>query len=136
MTDAEVRAYLKSQIRLILVSNGPDGYSPFIGGRVTHPFLWPALRAKIAKIIITRTRDQWCEVFEGTHVCFAPVMSIKEAPKHPHIVARKTFIEVVRGGRAHPTSARSTLLADARADTWTTAPAGWRYTNDPEGAWL
>jgi alpha-methylacyl-CoA racemase len=49
---------------------------------------------KIAVIFRTKTRDQWCEIMEGTDACFTPVLSLDEAPKHPHNVARKSFIEV------------------------------------------
>ena len=41
-----------------------------------------------------KTREEWCELIEGSDVCFAPVLSIEEAPKHPHNVARGTFTEV------------------------------------------
>lgn len=55
---------------------------------------WPELKEKFASIFATRTRDQWCELFEGTDVCFAPVLTMTEATHHPHNVERKTFIEV------------------------------------------
>lgn len=55
---------------------------------------WPALSAKIAAIIKTKTRDEWSALMEGTDVCFAPVLSMAEAPAHPHNVARETFVEV------------------------------------------
>jgi alpha-methylacyl-CoA racemase len=55
---------------------------------------WPALREKLAAAIAGRTRDEWCEILEGTDVCFAPVLDLAEAPLHPHNVARKTFVEV------------------------------------------
>jgi alpha-methylacyl-CoA racemase len=55
---------------------------------------WPTLKAKLAEVIKTKTRDQWCAIMDATDVCFAPVMSLKEAPSHPHNVARKTFVEV------------------------------------------
>jgi alpha-methylacyl-CoA racemase len=55
---------------------------------------WPALKEKIAAIIATKTRDEWCAIMEGTDVCFAPVLSMSEAPAHPHIKARGTFTEV------------------------------------------
>ncbi len=42
----------------------------------------------------TKTRDEWCEIMEGTDVCFAPVLSMGEAPEHPHNRARKTFVEI------------------------------------------
>lgn len=65
--------------------------------------LWPSLKARLAAVIITRTRDQWSALMEGTDVCFAPVLSMTEAPHHPHNVARGTFVEhegVVQPGPA------------------------------------
>ncbi|VVN97302.1 CaiB/BaiF CoA transferase family protein [Pseudomonas fluorescens] len=56
--------------------------------------LWPTLKAKLAQRFLERTRDQWCKLLEGTDVCFAPVLSIAEAPSHPHHIARNTFITV------------------------------------------
>ena len=55
---------------------------------------WPALKEKLAAVVATKSRDEWCEVLEGTDVCFAPVLSMAEAPSHPHNVARGTFTEV------------------------------------------
>ncbi|MEZ5558900.1 MAG: CaiB/BaiF CoA-transferase family protein [Pseudomonadales bacterium] len=55
---------------------------------------WPALKQELMKVFKTRTRDQWCEIMEGTDVCFAPVLSIFEAPDHPHNRARGTFVEI------------------------------------------
>jgi alpha-methylacyl-CoA racemase len=49
---------------------------------------WYGDSAKLAAVIRTRTRDEWCEVLEGTDACFAPVLSLQEAPGHPHIRAR------------------------------------------------
>lgn len=61
---------------------------------------WPALRDKLAALFRTRTRDQWCELLEGTDVCFAPVLDFEEAAKHPHNQARGSFMET--GGVTHP----------------------------------
>jgi len=55
---------------------------------------WPALKERLAGIFRTRTRDEWCEIMEGTDVCFAPVLTIPEAVAHPHNVHRGTFVEV------------------------------------------
>ena len=55
---------------------------------------WSNKKEVLAQIFKTRTRDEWCEIMEGTDVCFAPVLSIWEAPDHPHNQARETFIEV------------------------------------------
>jgi alpha-methylacyl-CoA racemase len=54
---------------------------------------WPAMREKFAAVFRTRTRDEWCALMEGEEVCFAPVLSMREAPEHPHIKARETFVE-------------------------------------------
>jgi len=55
---------------------------------------WPKLKEKIAAVFKTKTRDQWCKTMEGTDACFAPVLSLEEAPEHPHNVARKTFVKM------------------------------------------
>ncbi len=55
---------------------------------------WPAFKEELAAIFATKTRDEWCELIEGSDVCFAPVLSMEEAPRHPHNVARGTFTEV------------------------------------------
>ena len=55
---------------------------------------WPEQKEAIKKIILDKTRDEWCELMEGTDVCFAPVLDMVEAPKHPHNIERKTFIDL------------------------------------------
>lgn len=55
---------------------------------------WPVLKEKLAAILLTRTRDQWCALLEGSDACVAPVLDMDEAPRHPHNVSRGTFIEV------------------------------------------
>ena len=55
---------------------------------------WPALKDRVAKVFKSKTQEEWCEVMEGTDVCFAPVLSMAEAPEHPHLKYRGTFIEV------------------------------------------
>jgi alpha-methylacyl-CoA racemase len=64
---------------------------------------WPALKERLAAIFRTKTRDEWCEIMEHTDVCFAPVLSMAEAPQHPHNVARGTFLE--RNGVVQPAPA-------------------------------
>ena len=54
---------------------------------------WPEMREKAAAVFRTRTREQWCELMEGSDVCFAPVLDLAEAPQHPHNRARQTFVE-------------------------------------------
>lgn len=55
---------------------------------------WPARKAALGAAFATKTRDEWCAIMEGTDICFAPVLSLDEAPSHPHNVARGTFAEV------------------------------------------
>jgi alpha-methylacyl-CoA racemase len=54
---------------------------------------WPQLRARLRDTFLKKTRDQWCEILEGHDACFAPVLSLGEAPAHPHNRTRKTFVE-------------------------------------------
>ncbi len=67
------------------------------------PVLWPQLSEKIAAVFLTRERDSWCLLMEGTDVCFAPVLDMAEAPRHPHNVARGTFADI--GGVVQPAPA-------------------------------
>ncbi|GHB73319.1 CoA transferase [Streptomyces viridiviolaceus] len=55
---------------------------------------WPEIHDTFAAVFLTRTRDEWCALAEGQDVCFAPVLSLSEAPNHPHLRARGTFVEV------------------------------------------
>jgi alpha-methylacyl-CoA racemase len=55
---------------------------------------WPALRERLTALFKTRTRDDWCALLEGSDACFAPVLSMSEAPRHPHNAARGTFVTV------------------------------------------
>ena len=55
---------------------------------------WPDLKTKLAAAIKTKSRDEWCAIMDATDVCFAPVLSLAEAPSHPHNAARKTFVDV------------------------------------------
>lgn len=55
---------------------------------------WPVMKQKLIDLFKTKTRDQWNEIMEFTDICFGPVLGLKEALKHPHNIARKTFIEI------------------------------------------
>ncbi|WP_431469642.1 CaiB/BaiF CoA transferase family protein [Sphingosinithalassobacter sp. LHW66-3] len=61
---------------------------------------WPDLKQRLDTLFLTRTRDEWCSLLEGTDACFAPVLSMSEAPDHPHNAARGSFIE--RAGVVQP----------------------------------
>ncbi|MEM1436761.1 MAG: CaiB/BaiF CoA-transferase family protein [Pseudomonadota bacterium] len=55
---------------------------------------WGALKERLTAVFKQKTRDEWCAIMEGTDVCFAPVLSLAEAPEHPHNVARNGYITV------------------------------------------
>ncbi len=63
-------------------------------GVQNDPARWPALKARLDDHFRQRTRQEWCELLEGTDACFAPVMSLDEAPSHPHNLARQAFVPV------------------------------------------
>jgi len=87
---------------------------------------WPAMREAVAAAFLTKTRDQWCELLEGSDACFAPVLTIGEAASHPHMAARGTFVEsdgVVRPGPA-PRFER------CRVDATAVAPALGAHTRE------
>jgi alpha-methylacyl-CoA racemase len=64
---------------------------------------WPGLRQKLADVFKTKTREEWCKIMEGTDVCFAPVLTMSEAPNHPHMAARNIFVS--RHGITQPAPA-------------------------------
>jgi alpha-methylacyl-CoA racemase len=70
------------------LGNDPDFAAQFDAAR------WPAQKEKMAKLFGGRKRDEWREILEGTDACFAPVLSLGEAPRHPHNRARNTFVDV------------------------------------------
>lgn len=70
------------------------GLDPEQFGDQNNTSLWPELKTALEEVFKTKTRDQWCELLEGTDACFAPVLDFLEAPKHPHNIARSTFIEI------------------------------------------
>ena len=55
---------------------------------------WPIKREKMEALFKTKTQEEWCGILEGTDVCFAPVLNLKEAPDHPHNKTRQTFVKV------------------------------------------
>ena len=63
---------------------------------------WPELKVRLTQIFSEKSRDEWCKLMEGTDVCFAPVLTMSEAAKHPHNVARETFIEIAGSTQPAP----------------------------------
>ncbi|WP_374576951.1 CaiB/BaiF CoA transferase family protein [Phenylobacterium sp.] len=77
--------------------NDPDFAAQMDRGR------WDGLREKLAHVIAQKTQAEWTDIMGATDVCFAPVLDLDEAPRHPHNVARQTFVEL--GGVVQPAPA-------------------------------
>lgn len=73
---------------------------------------WPVLRERLVRCFATRTRDEWSALFEGSDACVAPVLSLTEAPRHPHNLARGTFTDA--GGAPIPAPVPRFGLSDNR----------------------
>jgi alpha-methylacyl-CoA racemase len=96
---------------------------------------WPELRERLARAFREKTRQEWCAVMEGSDVCFAPVLSMAEAPRHPHNAARSTFVEVdgvvqpapaPRFSRSKPSIQRPPARRGEHTDA---ALADWGFTD-------
>ncbi len=61
---------------------------------------WPEMRERLSAVFRGKTRDEWCAVMEGTDICFAPVLSVAEAPEHAHAKARQAYVDI--GGVQQP----------------------------------
>ena len=79
------------------------------------------IRERLTQVFRSRTRDEWCEIMEGTDACFAPVLSMTEARDHPHNRARDAFVELE--GIPQPRPAPRFSRTDARLRR-PPAPAG------------
>jgi alpha-methylacyl-CoA racemase len=77
---------------------------------------WPEMRAVFTRAFKTKTRDEWCAVFEGSDACFAPVLSFSEARRHPHNVARRSFITQAKVEQPAPAPRFSATPAAVRRD--------------------
>ena len=73
---------------------------------------WPKLSERLAGLFRQRTRDDWCKLMEGTDACMAPVLTLGEAPLHPHNAARQTFISVADQLQPAPAPRFSAAPAD------------------------
>jgi len=81
---------------------------------------WPEMRARFSEIFANKTRAEWCEIFKGSDACFAPVLSLSEAPSHPHNRAHGTFVE--RDGGIEPAPAPRFSRTRVRAAASEPAP--------------
>ena len=63
---------------------------------------WPAMKEKFAKVFASKTRSEWCEIFDQLDACVTPVLSLDEAPEHPHNRQREAFIRKEEGVEPAP----------------------------------
>ncbi|TGD93058.1 CaiB/BaiF CoA transferase family protein [Methylobacterium nonmethylotrophicum] len=98
--------------------------------RRDDPAVWPVLRRKLEALFLEKSRDEWCGLLEGTDACVAPVLTLGEAGDHPHLAARRTFVDI--GGTVQPApaprfSATPSAIRPAPGPlTLTEAIARWR----------
>ncbi len=97
-----------------------------------NPAEWPNMKAKLAHVIKDKSRDEWREIMEGTDVCFAPVLSLGEAPLHPHNMARETFVEF--DGQLHPAPSPRFQNVPNRPDR--PAPRPGEHTEEVLSEWI
>jgi len=92
---------------------------------------WPAFKQRLAAIFKTRTRAQWCELMEGSDVCFAPVLSLSETKEHPHIQARGTFVTVAGAPQPGP----APRFSRSRAEIKRPPPHAGQHTDEALRDW-
>jgi alpha-methylacyl-CoA racemase len=92
---------------------------------------WPSLKDRFTALFKSKTRDEWQSILEGTDACAVPVLSMTEAPSHPHNVARQTF--VVQDGVTQP--APAPRFSRTTAEIAGPAPAPGQHTEDALAAW-
>jgi alpha-methylacyl-CoA racemase len=92
---------------------------------------WPAMKDQFAALFKSKTRDEWQSILEGTDACAVPVLSMTEAPSHPHNVARETFIE--RDGVVQP--APAPRFSRTAAAISSPPPAPGEHTDDALTDW-
>jgi alpha-methylacyl-CoA racemase len=121
--------FFAEMIRITGLAADVDGGGPIPpqGDKAT----WPAAKDRLAAIIRTKSRDEWCALMEGTDVCFAPVLDLDEAAAHPHHVQRSTFVEVDGVMQPAPAPRFSRTPGAIRSS----APAAGEHTDEALSSW-
>ncbi len=97
-----------------------------------NPKKWASYKAKFEAIFKSKTRDEWCEIMEGTDICFAPVLDYLEAQEHPHNVERKTYIKVDGIVQPAPAPRFSRTVSEVQSGS----PAAGEHTEEVLKEWL
>ncbi|MCJ7439222.1 MAG: CoA transferase [Acidimicrobiia bacterium] len=98
---------------------------------VTDQGSWPALRERFTELFKSKTRDEWCDLLEGSDACFAPVLPMSEAAKHPHIKERGTIVEFE--GLLQP--APAPRFSRTQAEIRSAAPKPGEHTDEVLTEW-
>ncbi|MDH3304537.1 MAG: CoA transferase [Gammaproteobacteria bacterium] len=105
---------LEPQFYALLVEKA--GLDEGLFGRQAGPEHWPALKEQLAVVFRQRSRQQWCEILEGSDACFAPVLDFTEAPSHPHNQARGTYVTIA--GVDQPAPAPRFSRSECQLPAW------------------
>jgi alpha-methylacyl-CoA racemase len=121
--------FFAEMIRITGLADNVDGGGPIPpqGDKAT----WPAAKERLAALIRTKSRDEWCALMEGTDVCFAPVLDLDEVAAHPHHVQRSTFVEVDGITQPAPAPRFSRTPGSIRSS----APAAGQHTDTALSSW-
>jgi alpha-methylacyl-CoA racemase len=92
---------------------------------------WPSLKVKLAAVMKSKTRDEWDTIMLGTDICYAPVLTIDEAPHHPHNKARGTFVDI--DGVMQP--APAPRFSRTKSEVQGAAPGIGQHTDEALGQW-
>jgi alpha-methylacyl-CoA racemase len=113
------------------------GVAPSLRAAQNDLAAWPALRAEFTRLFLTKTRAEWSALLEGTDACFAPVLPLSEAARHPHNEARAAFVEVdgVRQPAPAPRFSRtpSTIQGSAPGSAVAIADVARRWSSASSG---
>ncbi len=99
-------------------------------GQMDQP-QWPAMKERVRAVFRRKTRQEWCRILEGSDACFAPVLSMTEAPQHPHNRERGTFVEVAGFLQPAPAPRFSRTPAEIQGP----APQPGQHTDEALAAW-
>lgn len=99
--------------------------------RQMDPTTWPEMRERLTTLFKTKTRDEWCELLEGSDVCFAPVLTMDETIGHPHIQARETIVNTYGLDQPAPAPRFSRTPGEIQG------PPAWpgQHTDEVLGEW-
>jgi alpha-methylacyl-CoA racemase len=92
---------------------------------------WEGMKHRLAAIFKSKTRAEWCEIMEGSDVCFAPVLSLSETKQHPHIQARNTFVTVAGAPQPGP----APRFSRSRAEIRRPPPHAGQHTDEALADW-